>query len=70
MIMRTVAIHDGVDWRWQGTALASRPGTGRAGGPPFWRYLGLGRDGEQLQRLYGLFPRDHVLVLRYRRCRR
>ena len=33
---------------------------------PFWHYRGLGRYGEQLQHLYTLFPRDQVLVLRYR----
>ena len=33
---------------------------------PFWRYLGLGRYGEQLQSLYRHFPREQVHVLRYR----
>jgi hypothetical protein len=37
-----------------------------AGWAPFWRYLDLGRYGAQLQRLFGLFPREQVLVLRYR----
>ncbi len=36
-----------------------------AGWAPFWRYLALGRYGEQLQRLYTHFPREQVLVLRY-----
>jgi hypothetical protein len=36
-----------------------------AGWASFWRYLDLGRYGEQLQRLYARFPREHVLVLRY-----
>lgn len=41
-----------------------------AGWAIFWRYVSLGRYGEQLQDLYGLFPRDQVLTLRYRRlCR-
>lgn len=40
-----------------------------AGWAPFWRYLDLGRYGEQLQRLYQRFPRDRVLVLRYRQLR-
>jgi hypothetical protein len=40
-----------------------------AGWAPFWRYLGLGRYGEQLQRLYEVFPREQVLVLRYRNLR-
>lgn len=36
-----------------------------AGWAPFWRYLDLGRYGEQLQRLYTHFDREQVLVLRY-----
>ncbi|HEY5351490.1 MAG TPA: hypothetical protein VIK57_03470 [Streptosporangiaceae bacterium] len=37
-----------------------------AGWAVFWHYTALGRYGEQLQHLFGLFPREHVLVLRYR----
>jgi hypothetical protein len=37
-----------------------------AGYAPFWHYTRLGRYGEQLQHLYSLFPREQVLVLRYR----
>lgn len=38
-----------------------------AGGwAPFWRYRGLGRYGEQLQRLYESYPPEQVMVLRYR----
>jgi hypothetical protein len=37
-----------------------------AGYAPFWHYARLGRYGEQLQNLYRLFPREQVLVLRYR----
>jgi hypothetical protein len=37
-----------------------------AGWAPFWRYLSLGKYGEQLDRLWSLFPRDQTLVLRYR----
>jgi hypothetical protein len=33
---------------------------------PFWHYTRLGRYGEQLRHLYELFPREQVLVLRYR----
>jgi hypothetical protein len=33
----------------------------------FWHYTGLGRYGEQLEHLFTLFPREQVLVLRYRR---
>jgi hypothetical protein len=41
-----------------------------AGGwAPFWQYTGLGRYGEQLEHLYGLFAREQVLVLRYRNLR-
>ncbi len=39
------------------------------GWAPFWRYLGLGRYGEQLRRLYEVVPREQVLVLRYRDLR-
>jgi len=38
-----------------------------AGWASFWHYTGLGRYGEQLERLFALFPREQVLVLRYRR---
>jgi hypothetical protein len=38
----------------------------RAGWADFWRYLALGRYGEQLERLYTVFPREQVLVFRYR----
>src|SRR5246500_2536350 len=37
-----------------------------AGWASFWHYTGLGRYGEQLQYLFTLFPREQVLVLRYR----
>jgi hypothetical protein len=37
-----------------------------AGWAPFWHYTGLGRYGEQLNRAFSLFPREQVLVLRYR----
>jgi hypothetical protein len=36
------------------------------GWAPFWRYLGLGRYGEQLAALLERFPCDQVHVLRYR----
>jgi hypothetical protein len=38
----------------------------RAGWADFWHYLALGRYGEQLARLYTVFPREQVLVFRYR----
>jgi hypothetical protein len=37
-----------------------------AGWASFWHYKGLGRYGEQLDHAFTLFPRDQVLVLRYR----
>ena len=37
-----------------------------AGWASFWHYTGLGRYGEQLEYLFSLFPREQVLVLRYR----
>ncbi|HEY7360882.1 MAG TPA: hypothetical protein VH642_08740, partial [Streptosporangiaceae bacterium] len=37
-----------------------------AGWAPFWHYTRLGRYGEQLDHLFGLFPREQVFVLRYR----
>lgn len=37
-----------------------------AGWAAFWHYIALGRYGEQLAHLYRLFPREQVLVLRYR----
>ena len=37
-----------------------------AGWADFWHYTALGRYGEQLEHLYTVFPRDQVMVLRYR----
>ena len=37
-----------------------------AGWAPFWRYLGLGRYGEQLEHLYRHFSPDQVHLIRYR----
>jgi len=37
-----------------------------AGWADFWRYTALGRYGEQLEHLYTAFPREQVLVFRYR----
>ncbi|MGN6608373.1 MAG: sulfotransferase family protein [Jatrophihabitans sp.] len=36
------------------------------GWAPFWRYLELGRYGEQLEHLFRCFPREQVHVVRYR----
>jgi hypothetical protein len=38
----------------------------RNGWAPFWRYLEMGRYGEQLQHLYSVFDPSQVHVLRYR----
>lgn len=37
-----------------------------AGWAPFWRYLETGLYGRQLERVFELFPREHVHVIRYR----
>jgi hypothetical protein len=37
-----------------------------AGWAPFWRYVELGRYGEQLEHLYRHVPRDRVHLIRYR----
>ena len=37
-----------------------------AGWAHFWHYTRLGRYGEQLEHLYQVFPKEQVLVLRYR----
>jgi Sulfotransferase family len=37
-----------------------------AGWANFWHYTALGRYGEQLEHLYTVFPRQQVMVLRYR----
>lgn len=39
------------------------------GWAPFWQYTGLGRYGEQVEHLFELFPREQVLLLRYRDLR-
>lgn len=48
------------------TACAREPYRALAGYAPFWRYLELGKYGAQLQRLFAVFPREQVYVLRYR----
>ena len=47
-------------------ALERETARAAAGYAPFWRYLGLGRYGEQLASLLRYFPREQVHVLRYR----
>ncbi|SDJ04247.1 Sulfotransferase family protein [Frankineae bacterium MT45] len=47
-------------------ALAQEDARVAAGYAPFWHYARVGRYGEQLSSLFELFPREQVLVLRYR----
>jgi Sulfotransferase family len=51
------------------SALAREPERIAAGWAHFWHYTAQGRYGEQLEHLFGLFPRDQVLLLRYRDLR-
>jgi Sulfotransferase family len=50
-------------------ALNREPERIAAGWAPFWRYTALGRYGRQLEHLFGLFPPEQVLLLRYRELR-
>jgi hypothetical protein len=50
-------------------ALAREPERVAAGWAHFWHYAAQGRYGEQLDHLFGLFPREQVLLLRYRDLR-
>ncbi|GAA3567306.1 sulfotransferase [Nonomuraea rosea] len=47
-------------------ACAEEPHRIAAGWAHFWHYVGLGRYGEQLAHLFTLFPREQVLIFRYR----
>jgi hypothetical protein len=47
-------------------ALAAEDDRVARGWAPFWHYRRLGRYAEQLQSLYNYFPREQVMVLRYR----
>jgi hypothetical protein len=47
-------------------ACAEEPYRIGQGWAAFWHYVGLGRYGEQLEHLFSLFPREQVLVFRYR----
>jgi Sulfotransferase family len=49
-----------------GTACELEPRRTARGYAPFWRYLELGRYGEQLEHLFSVFPHEQVHVLRYR----
>jgi Sulfotransferase family len=50
-------------------ALDREPERAAAGWAHFWHYAAQGRYGEQLDDLFGLFPREQVLLLRYRDLR-
>jgi hypothetical protein len=50
-------------------ACRAEPARQAAGWAAFWHYIGQGRYGAQLAHLYTLFPREQVLVLRYRDLR-
>jgi hypothetical protein len=50
-------------------ACAAEPERRRAGWAHFWHYLEQGRYGEHLAHLFEVFPREQVLVLRYRDLR-
>jgi hypothetical protein len=47
-------------------ACAEEPRRIAAGWAEFWHYIALGQYGQQLRDLYALFPREQVLVFRYR----
>lgn len=47
-------------------ACRAEPRRAAAGWAPFWRYLELGRYGEQFEHLFTQLPRERVCVIRYR----
>ncbi len=47
-------------------ACGQEPARIAAGWADFWHYTALGRYGEQLDHLYSVFPKEQVLVFRYR----
>lgn len=48
------------------TACRAEPARQAAGWAAFWHYLGLGLYGRQMEHLFRHFPREQVLLLRYR----
>lgn len=48
------------------SACAREPYRAISGYAPFWRYLELGRYGQQLSNLFEVFPREQVHIVRYR----
>ena len=55
--------------RTSSTALDREPERIAAGWAHFWHYAAQGRYGEQLEHLFTLFPREQVLLIRYRELR-
>lgn len=47
-------------------ACLQEPARIRAGWAQFWHYVGLGQYGRQIEHLYRHFPREQVLLMRYR----
>ena len=50
-------------------ACKAEPARRAEGWADFWHYLGQGRYGEQMAHLYSLFPKEQVLLMRYRDLR-
>ena len=50
-------------------ACEAEPARRASGWAHFWHYLSQGRYGEQLAHLYSLFPKEQVLLMRYRDLR-
>ena len=48
------------------TACRAEPARKAAGWADFWHYVSLGKYGEQVRHLYEHFPREQVLLLRYK----
>ena len=64
--LRAAGLEPEADFR---TALEREPARIAAGWAHFWHYAAQGRYGGQLEHLFGLFPPDQVLLLRYRELR-
>ena len=66
MHLRGAGLEPEADFR---CALGREVRRAAAGWAHFWHNAAQGRYGEQLDHLYGLFPREQVLLLRYRELR-
>ena len=64
--LRAAGLEPEADFR---TALEREPERITAGWAHFWHYTAQGRYGGQLEHLFGLFPPEQVLLLRYRELR-